>query len=40
MSVAEHWNRLPRELVDTSSSETLISQLDTVLGNQLYLTLL
>jgi len=37
-TVAEHWDGLPRELVETSSLEILTTQLDTVLGNLLDLT--
>ena len=37
--VGEHWYRLPREVVESPSLETLKTRLDTVLGNLLQLTL-
>ncbi|KFV85406.1 hypothetical protein N308_09932, partial [Struthio camelus australis] len=33
--VTEHWNRLPREVVDSSSLEIFKIHLDTTLGNVL-----
>ncbi|KFV87623.1 hypothetical protein N308_00210, partial [Struthio camelus australis] len=33
--VTEHWNRLPREAVESPSLEIFKSHLDTVLGNLL-----
>ena len=38
--VAEHWHRLPREVVESPSLEVLRSRLDMVLGNRLWVTLL
>ena len=38
--VTEHWHRLPREIVESPSSEILKSHLDTVLRNQLWVALL
>jgi len=35
-----HWHRLPREAVASPSLELFKTQLDTVLGNELYMTLL
>ncbi|KFV75257.1 hypothetical protein N308_06673, partial [Struthio camelus australis] len=33
--VTEHWNRLPREVVESPSLEISKSHLDTILGNVL-----
>ncbi|KFW11733.1 hypothetical protein N327_01982, partial [Fulmarus glacialis] len=33
MRVVKHWNRLPREVVDTPSLETLKGRLDGALSN-------
>ncbi|KFV82153.1 hypothetical protein N308_03415, partial [Struthio camelus australis] len=33
--VTEHWNRLPREVVESPSLEIFKSHLDTILGNVL-----
>lgn len=38
--VIKHWNRLPRKVMESQSLETHETQLDTVLGNLLSLTLL
>lgn len=38
VSVMEHQNRLPREVVETPSLEILTSCLDMVLRNQLWVT--
>ena len=38
--VIEHWHRLPREVVKFPSLEIFTSQLDMVLGNQLWVALL
>ncbi|KFV84305.1 hypothetical protein N308_09901, partial [Struthio camelus australis] len=35
LRVTEHWNRLPREVVDSPSLEIFKSYLDRVLGNVL-----
>ena len=35
VKVTEQWNRLPREVVEPSSSEILKTQLDTVLSSLL-----
>ena len=35
--VVRHWNRLPREVVDAPSLETVKAKLDQVLGNLIYL---
>jgi len=35
MRVTEHWNRLPRKAVESSSLEILKTQLDKVLSNLL-----
>jgi len=35
MRMAEHWHRLLREVVGSSSLQTLKTQLDTILGNLL-----
>ena len=40
MGVVKHWNRLPGQVVESPSVETLKTQLDMVLGNLLQLTLL
>ena len=37
---AEHWHRLPREVVESPSSEIFKCCLDMVLGNLLWVTLL
>ncbi|KFV82382.1 hypothetical protein N308_08600, partial [Struthio camelus australis] len=33
--VTEHWNRLPREVVESPSLEIFKSRLDLILGNML-----
>ncbi|KFV83298.1 hypothetical protein N308_04012, partial [Struthio camelus australis] len=33
--VTEHWNRLPREVVESPSLEIFKTRLDTILGNML-----
>ncbi|KFV84300.1 hypothetical protein N308_09894, partial [Struthio camelus australis] len=33
--VTEHWNRLPREVVESPSLEIVKTRLDTILGNML-----
>ncbi|KFV79319.1 hypothetical protein N308_13044, partial [Struthio camelus australis] len=33
--VTEHWNRLPREVVEPPSLETFKTRLDVILGNML-----
>ncbi|KFV75763.1 hypothetical protein N308_03338, partial [Struthio camelus australis] len=33
--VTEHWNRLPREVVESPSSEIFKTRLDVILGNML-----
>ncbi|KFV73001.1 hypothetical protein N308_11259, partial [Struthio camelus australis] len=33
--VTEHWNRLPREIVESPSLEIFKSHLDVILGNML-----
>jgi len=38
--MTNHWQRLPRQVVESPSFETLKSHLDTVLGNRLWVTLL
>ena len=38
--VVKHWDRLPREVVESPSLEIFKTQLDKVLSNQLLLTLL
>ncbi|KFV84427.1 hypothetical protein N308_02856, partial [Struthio camelus australis] len=35
LKVAEHWNRLPREVVESPSVEIFKSHLDRILGNVL-----
>lgn len=40
MQVTEHWHRLPREVVESLSSEVIKTQLDMILGNQLWVLLL
>lgn len=38
--MSEHWHRLPTEVVESPSLGVFRSHLDTVLGNQLLVTLL
>lgn len=40
MRVDEHWNRLPRELVESPSAEVFKTQLDTTLSCLIWLALL
>jgi len=40
LRVTKHWQSLSREVVESSSLETLKNHLDTVLENQLWVTLL
>ena len=40
MMVVKHWDRLPREAVESPSLEILKTQHDKVLSNQLLLTVL
>jgi len=40
LRVAEHWNRLPREVVDSASLEIFMNRLDKILCSLLYVTLL
>ncbi len=37
MRVVEHWNRLPREVVDAPSLETFKARLDEALSNLIWL---
>ncbi len=37
MRVVEHWNRLPREVVDAPSLETFKARLDRALSNLIWL---
>jgi len=38
VGVVKHWNRLPREVVESLSPEILQTQMDTCLSNLLQLT--
>ena len=40
LRVTEHWNRLPREVVESPPLEIFKTRLDKVLYNLLYVTLL
>ncbi|KFV78104.1 hypothetical protein N308_15734, partial [Struthio camelus australis] len=35
VGVAEHWNRLPREVLESPSLEIFKTRLDVILGNML-----